>query len=192
MTSRSKSVSPSIPLMSRVQNSVFSNAGLFTRQTPFHLQTSKIPDHYSYFAIAFPNKANFSLSSLKSSPLVFTKEYGPRHVGDYQSTVLLRNPAYTTGLRPCQIFEKLRNETPEILGKVRVISGDASLPNLGMNEDDKHLLLEEVSIVFHCAAVVSFKKPLECNILTGTQSHSTGLHDMQKPFSSSLEKGRSL
>ncbi|GBM93529.1 hypothetical protein AVEN_68184-1, partial [Araneus ventricosus] len=59
------------------------------------------------------------------------------------------------------IFEKLKQETPKLLGKVRVISGDASLPNLGMNEDDTHLLLEEVSIVFHCAAVINFKKPLE-------------------------------
>ncbi|GBM75522.1 hypothetical protein AVEN_180636-1 [Araneus ventricosus] len=60
-----------------------------------------------------------------------------------------------------EIFEKLRKETPELLGKVLVISGDASLPNLGMNGDDTQLLLEEVSIVFHCAAVINFKKPLE-------------------------------
>ncbi|GBL87491.1 hypothetical protein AVEN_118414-1 [Araneus ventricosus] len=59
------------------------------------------------------------------------------------------------------IFEKLKKETPELLGKVCVISGDASLLNLGMCEDHTHLLLEEVSIVFHCAAVVNFKKPLE-------------------------------
>ncbi|GBM42701.1 Fatty acyl-CoA reductase 1 [Araneus ventricosus] len=60
-----------------------------------------------------------------------------------------------------KIFEKLKKETPELLGKVRVISGDASLPNLGMNKDDTRLLLKEVSIVFHCAAAVNFKKPLE-------------------------------
>ncbi|GBM86897.1 Fatty acyl-CoA reductase 1 [Araneus ventricosus] len=60
-----------------------------------------------------------------------------------------------------KIFDKLKKETPELLRKVRVISGDVSLPNLGMNEDDTHMLLEEVSIVFHCAAVVNFKKPLE-------------------------------
>ncbi|GBN80512.1 hypothetical protein AVEN_119161-1 [Araneus ventricosus] len=60
-----------------------------------------------------------------------------------------------------KIFATLKEETPEILGKVLVISGDASLPNLGINEDDTHLLLEEVSIVFHCAAVINFKKPLE-------------------------------
>ncbi|CAL1290501.1 unnamed protein product [Larinioides sclopetarius] len=60
-----------------------------------------------------------------------------------------------------KIFEKLKKETPELLKKVCVISGDVSLPNLGINEDDTHLLLKEVSIVFHCAAVVNFKKPLE-------------------------------
>ncbi|GBM17075.1 Fatty acyl-CoA reductase 1 [Araneus ventricosus] len=60
-----------------------------------------------------------------------------------------------------KILEKLKKETPQLLRKVHVISGDASLSNLGMNEDDTHLLLEEVSIVFHCAAAVNFKKPLE-------------------------------
>ncbi|GBN66245.1 hypothetical protein AVEN_218083-1 [Araneus ventricosus] len=63
--------------------------------------------------------------------------------------------------RDVWIFEKLKEENPELLGKVHVISGDASLPNLGMNGDDTHQLLEEVSIVFHCAAVVNFTKPLE-------------------------------
>ncbi|GBM99527.1 hypothetical protein AVEN_250600-1, partial [Araneus ventricosus] len=60
-----------------------------------------------------------------------------------------------------QIFEKLKKETPDLLGKVRVISADTSVPNLVMNEDNTHLLLEEVSIVFHCAAIINFKKPLE-------------------------------
>ncbi|CAL1284244.1 unnamed protein product [Larinioides sclopetarius] len=60
-----------------------------------------------------------------------------------------------------KIFEKMKEETAELLGKVNVIPGDASLPNLGMNEDHVQLLIEEVSIVFHCAAVVNFTKPLE-------------------------------
>ncbi|CAL1284227.1 unnamed protein product, partial [Larinioides sclopetarius] len=59
-----------------------------------------------------------------------------------------------------KIFEKLKEETPEFLEKVHLIAGDISLPNLGMNEDDVQLLIQEVSIVFHCAAVISFMKPL--------------------------------
>ncbi|GBN64826.1 hypothetical protein AVEN_34137-1, partial [Araneus ventricosus] len=58
------------------------------------------------------------------------------------------------------IFEKLKEETPEFLDKVHVIPGDVSLPNLEMNGGDTQLLLEEVSVVFHCAAVVNFTKPL--------------------------------
>ncbi|GBO00058.1 hypothetical protein AVEN_215781-1 [Araneus ventricosus] len=54
-------------------NSPFFNLaeGLFMRQMAFHSQTSKVPDHYSYFAIAVLTKTNFDLSSLKSSPFVF-------------------------------------------------------------------------------------------------------------------------
>ncbi|CAL1284230.1 unnamed protein product [Larinioides sclopetarius] len=60
-----------------------------------------------------------------------------------------------------KIFEKLKEETPEFLEKVHLIAGDISLPNLGMNEDDVQLLIQEVSIVFHCAAIISFTKSLE-------------------------------
>ncbi|GBM60440.1 Fatty acyl-CoA reductase 1 [Araneus ventricosus] len=60
-----------------------------------------------------------------------------------------------------KLFEKFKEETPEILKKVRVISGDASLPKLGMNEEDIQLLVDEVSVVFHCAADINFIKPLQ-------------------------------
>ncbi|GBO32581.1 hypothetical protein AVEN_223746-1, partial [Araneus ventricosus] len=60
-----------------------------------------------------------------------------------------------------EIFEKFKEETPESLDKVHVIAGDVSLPSLGMNEDDVQLLVDEVSVVFHCAAIISFTKPLK-------------------------------
>ncbi|XP_055953632.1 putative fatty acyl-CoA reductase CG5065 [Argiope bruennichi] len=60
-----------------------------------------------------------------------------------------------------KIFDNIKEANPELLSKVHVISGDVALPNLGMSEEDIRLLLEEVSIVFHCAANVSFTKPLK-------------------------------
>ncbi|GBN22536.1 hypothetical protein AVEN_268169-1 [Araneus ventricosus] len=83
-----------------------------------------------------------------------------------------RIPSENHKLKTVKIFEKLNKESPELLGKVLVISGDASLLNLGMNEDDKHLLLKEVSIVFHCAAAVNFKKPLEFLLINNALSLS--------------------
>lgn len=41
------------------------------------------------------------------------------------------------------------------------IAGDCSLPGLGLNEDEKQLLISQVHIVFHCAATVRFDENLK-------------------------------
>ncbi|XP_055944747.1 fatty acyl-CoA reductase 1-like isoform X2 [Argiope bruennichi] len=64
-----------------------------------------------------------------------------------------------------KIFEKIKEENRELLDKVHLIPGDASLPNLGMSEEDEQLLIEDASIVFHCAAIIHFTKPLEFTLL---------------------------
>ncbi|CAL1284240.1 unnamed protein product [Larinioides sclopetarius] len=69
-----------------------------------------------------------------------------------------------------KIFEKLKEETPELLEKVHLIAGDISLPNLGMKEADAQLLIQEVSIIFHCAAIISFTKPLDFILRSNTLS----------------------
>ncbi|KAF8787970.1 Fatty acyl-CoA reductase 1 like protein [Argiope bruennichi] len=60
-----------------------------------------------------------------------------------------------------KIFDIIKEENQEQLNKVHVISGDITLPNLGMSEEDTSLLLEEVSMVFHCAANLSFTRPMK-------------------------------
>ncbi|XP_055928158.1 fatty acyl-CoA reductase 1-like isoform X2 [Argiope bruennichi] len=72
-----------------------------------------------------------------------------------------------------KIFEKLKEENEEVLNKVHVMTGDINLPNLGLSEDDRRLLIEEVSIVMHCAANVQFNRPLRFmleNIVLGLNS----------------------
>ena len=50
--------------------------------------------------------------------------------------------------------------TPDQLGKIRVIEGDISLPELGISADDRKLLIEQVNVVIHSAATVRFDGPL--------------------------------
>ncbi|GFS79768.1 fatty acyl-CoA reductase, partial [Nephila pilipes] len=59
-----------------------------------------------------------------------------------------------------RIFDKLKEKQPEVLGKVHVIPGDVVLPRMGMSQTDYLKLIEEVTVVFHVAANISFVKPL--------------------------------
>nr|CAD7590335.1 unnamed protein product [Timema genevievae] len=50
------------------------------------------------------------------------------------------------------LFEKLRVTNPGALNKLTALEGDITLPDLGLSEENRRLLEEEVDIVFHCAA----------------------------------------
>ncbi|XP_049870166.1 putative fatty acyl-CoA reductase CG5065 isoform X3 [Pectinophora gossypiella] len=58
------------------------------------------------------------------------------------------------------IFQRIRNENPEVLKKVILVSGDMRDDNLGLSAEDMELLRKEVSIVFHIGASVNFAQPL--------------------------------
>lgn len=47
------------------------------------------------------------------------------------------------------------------LDKIKVISGDITMPKLGISDSDLNLLSENVSIVIHSAATVKFNEPLK-------------------------------
>ncbi|CAG7732020.1 unnamed protein product, partial [Allacma fusca] len=59
------------------------------------------------------------------------------------------------------IFNVLKEQDPHSIARVLPISGDITLPGLGINEDDLQLLRENVSVVIHAAATVRFDEPLE-------------------------------
>ncbi|XP_030568242.1 fatty acyl-CoA reductase wat [Drosophila novamexicana] len=62
-------------------------------------------------------------------------------------------------LRNAKVFQVLRLQKPQELDKLYAIPGDVSEPGLGI--DDQHRqLLENVSLLFHCAATVRFDEPL--------------------------------
>ncbi|GFQ88079.1 alcohol-forming fatty acyl-CoA reductase [Trichonephila clavata] len=58
------------------------------------------------------------------------------------------------------LFNVLRKTNPSVFDKVHVVAGDTTLPNMGMNEEDLLKVTENVTMVFHCAACISFFRPL--------------------------------
>lgn len=54
------------------------------------------------------------------------------------------------------------------------IEGDCSLPSLGISETDKIKLINNVSIVFHSAATVSFDEKIKLAVAINIQ----GLNEM--------------
>ncbi|GFQ83668.1 putative fatty acyl-CoA reductase CG5065, partial [Trichonephila clavata] len=75
-------------------------------------------------------------------------------------------------LLTCQVFSRLRAENAKVLTRVVPVSGDISLPELGLSQSDTNMLTRLVSVVFHSAATVRFDEPLKKSVelnLLGTQ-----------------------
>ncbi|KAG8184200.1 hypothetical protein JTE90_015563 [Oedothorax gibbosus] len=66
------------------------------------------------------------------------------------------------------IFDQLKGEA---MDKVRLVPGDVSKPDLGLSEDDTDRIIQDVSIVFHCAANLNFLKPVK--FMMGTNAIGT-------------------
>lgn len=58
------------------------------------------------------------------------------------------------------VFDHLRTTDPDSLKKIKAVSGDVSVDNLGLTEADTEMLIKTVNIVFHCAANVRFDQTL--------------------------------
>lgn len=58
-----------------------------------------------------------------------------------------------------QLFQSVK-EIPQLTEKVVVIKGDIAEPGLGMSEEDRLLVIENVQIFFHSAATVRFDEEL--------------------------------
>lgn len=52
------------------------------------------------------------------------------------------------------VFDRIREKDSTRFKKVKIVEGDVSLPQLGLNETDRKFLAENVNIVFHSAATV--------------------------------------
>lgn len=53
-----------------------------------------------------------------------------------------------------QIFDTMKSHQPKFRHKIIVIAGDCMLPGLGIDPNDRAMLIKHVNIVFHVAATV--------------------------------------
>ena len=58
------------------------------------------------------------------------------------------------------LFKNLKETNASSFKKVFAISGDITLPRLGMSDDDFDMVIEKTSVVFHSAATVRFDEEL--------------------------------
>ncbi|XP_070504908.1 putative fatty acyl-CoA reductase CG5065, partial [Chironomus tepperi] len=70
------------------------------------------------------------------------------------------------------LFDLIRDKNPEYFSKVIMIGGDMKSHELGISDSDQQILIQNVSIIFHCAATVRFnekiREAIEINV-KGTQ-----------------------
>jgi nucleoside-diphosphate-sugar epimerase len=79
-----------------------------------------------------------------------------------------------------QVFSK---HGPESKSKVVAICGDISQPGLALSEEDRRVLTDKVSVVFHAAATINFNASLQSAIntnLVGTKRILQLCHHMPK------------
>ncbi|XP_072948457.1 putative fatty acyl-CoA reductase CG5065 [Epargyreus clarus] len=70
----------------------------------------------------------------------------------------------------CPIFDNLRQNSPESLEKLRIVSGDITQENLGISAADRSELQNNCHVVFHIAACVRFDMPLRAAVEYNTKA----------------------
>lgn len=82
-----------------------------------------------------------------------------------------------------KLFDECRTVNPGFKNQVHAIAGNMTEPGLGMSNDDRQLLTEEVTLVIHSAATVRFnerlKMSLQINVL-GVQKIMALCKDMKQ------------
>lgn len=58
------------------------------------------------------------------------------------------------------MFQRLRDTQPGAYKKVIPINGDINVDNLDLNDNDENQLIENVDVIFHCAAILRLEAEL--------------------------------
>ncbi|XP_077270764.1 fatty acyl-CoA reductase 1 isoform X1 [Temnothorax americanus] len=66
------------------------------------------------------------------------------------------------------VFDRIRSEFPGTLNKIFPVKGDVGLPELGLQPEDRDMLIQRVNIVFHSAATVRFNESLKIAVNLNT------------------------
>uniref|UniRef100_A0A336LR38 Fatty acyl-CoA reductase n=1 Tax=Culicoides sonorensis TaxID=179676 RepID=A0A336LR38_CULSO len=69
------------------------------------------------------------------------------------------------------LFDSVKKEygLDYMLKQVRAIPGDVSQLGLGLSDDDRKLITNNVNIIYHCAATIRFDEPLKRAVLLNTR-----------------------
>lgn len=68
------------------------------------------------------------------------------------------------------LFDLLKKtHSDRVLSKVVAVAGDVSTLGLGLSPEDRLTLINEVNIIYHCAASVRFDEPLKSAVLLNTR-----------------------
>ncbi|CAH1114014.1 unnamed protein product [Psylliodes chrysocephalus] len=68
------------------------------------------------------------------------------------------------------LFDTIRKENSAALNKIIPIIGDIEKVNFGLSEKDKATIIENVTIIFHCAASIRFDDPIKKAVFANTRS----------------------
>ena len=68
-----------------------------------------------------------------------------------------------------QLFKLLMTENPEAAERLVAVDGDFAAVGLGLSPTDRQTLIDNVSIVFHCAATVRFDLTADHMIMVNTR-----------------------
>lgn len=72
-----------------------------------------------------------------------------------------------------QVFDKLREEKSDsVFANIVVLAGDVGEDDLGLSDADKSTVINNVNVVYHCAATLDFEADLPTNVninLKGTK-----------------------
>ncbi|XP_011645010.1 putative fatty acyl-CoA reductase CG5065 [Pogonomyrmex barbatus] len=67
------------------------------------------------------------------------------------------------------VFDRIRSDFPGALNKIFPVKGDVGMPELGLQPEDRDMLIQRVNIVFHGAATVRFNEPLKVAVNLNTK-----------------------
>ncbi|KAG5875121.1 hypothetical protein JTB14_002239 [Gonioctena quinquepunctata] len=74
------------------------------------------------------------------------------------------------------LFDKLKSQNDAFQKKIIPVSGNIMKLNLGISEEDRTHLIENINIIYHCAASVRFDDHLKDAILNNTRSARELIH----------------
>ncbi|XP_011700623.1 PREDICTED: uncharacterized protein LOC105457578 [Wasmannia auropunctata] len=74
------------------------------------------------------------------------------------------------------LYDRVKEEVPNFRKKILPIIGDLEIDGLGLSENDKNILIREVSIIFHVAANVRFEEKFKVSTIINVNSTDTILN----------------